>query len=89
MTQHIVGTRTEDLSQIYNGRIIIKGSLSLEKVQLVSAGGDLSPFAPIESDPNGGAVPSPQILIDGTPFDLRAVPQRYWMKSLDQVSAIC
>lgn len=87
MTQHIVGTRMEDLSQIYNGRIVIKGSLSLQNVQLPSADGNASPFAPIEVYP-GITQPPAQILIDGAPFDLQSIPQRYWMKSLDQVSPI-
>lgn len=76
----------EDLSQIYNGRIIIKGSLSLQNVQLPSPDNSASPFAPIEMYPGIAIQPSAQILIDGAPFDLRSIPQRYWMKSLDQVS---
>lgn len=87
MTQHIVGTRMEDLSQIYNGRIIIRGSLSLQNVQLPNAEDNASPFAPIETDPSL-AEPPAQIYIDGTPFDLRSIPLRYWMKTLDQVSSI-
>ncbi len=31
---HIVGTRVEDLSQIYNGKVIIKGSLKLTNVRM-------------------------------------------------------
>ncbi|XP_037045485.1 uncharacterized protein LOC119080959 isoform X2 [Bradysia coprophila] len=34
ITKHIVGTRVEDLSQIYNGKVIIKGSLKLANVLL-------------------------------------------------------
>lgn len=86
MTQHIVGTRMEDLSQIYNGRIVIKGSLSLQNLQLINADFNVSPFAPIDSDPSV-TVPSAQIVVDGTPFDLRSISQLYWMKSLDQVSS--
>lgn len=87
MTQHIVGTRLEDFSQIYNGRIVIKGSLSLQNVQLSNVDDHSSPLAPIETDPSM-ALPPAQILIDGTPFDLHSVPQKYWMKSLDQVRII-
>lgn len=87
MTQHIVGTRLEDFSQIYNGRIVIKGSLSLQNVQLSNVDDHLSPLAPIESDPSM-AMPPAQMLIDGTPFDVHSVPQKYWMKSLDQVRVI-
>lgn len=87
MTQHIVGTRLEDFSQIYNGRIVIKGSLSLRNVQLSNVDDDSSPLAPIESDPSI-AMPPAQILIDGIPFDLQSVSQNYWMKSLDQVRVI-
>lgn len=85
MTQHIVGTRMEDLSQIYNGRIVIKGSLSLQNVQLLSNADDQSsPFAPIVSDPNI-VQPNAQIIVGGIPFDLQDIPRHYWMKSLDQV----
>lgn len=34
ITKHIVGTRVEDLSQVYNGKVIIKGSLKLSNVIL-------------------------------------------------------
>lgn len=86
MTQHIVGTRMEDLSQIYNGKITIKGSLSLQNVELYNVNDNGSPFAPILPDPTT-AEPAAQVVIDGTPFNLRSVPQQYWMKSLDQVSS--
>lgn len=36
ITKHIVGTRVEDLSQVYNGKVIIKGSLKLANVMLES-----------------------------------------------------
>lgn len=42
MTQHIVGTRTEDLMQIYSGRIVIKGTLSLQNVQFSDAAANRS-----------------------------------------------
>lgn len=87
MTQHIVGTRMGDLSQIYNGRIVIKGSLSLQNVIVTNAYDNFSPLAPIESDPSA-VTPPAKIIIDGNPFDLRSVSQRYWMKSLDQVTIV-
>lgn len=34
MTQHIVGTRVEDLTQTYSGRVIIRGNLILHNVTL-------------------------------------------------------
>lgn len=34
MTQHIVGTRVEDLSQSYNGRVVINGDLTLHNVTI-------------------------------------------------------
>lgn len=34
ITKHIVGTRVEDLSQLYNGKVVIKGSLRLSNVLL-------------------------------------------------------
>lgn len=36
LTKHIVGTRVEDLSQVYNGKVTIKGSLKLSNVILES-----------------------------------------------------
>lgn len=32
--RHIVGTGLEDLSQVYNGKVVIKGSLKLNRVHL-------------------------------------------------------
>lgn len=37
LTRHIVGTRVEDLSQVYNGKVVIKGSLKLHNVILDNA----------------------------------------------------
>ncbi|KAJ6641891.1 hypothetical protein Bhyg_06836 [Pseudolycoriella hygida] len=34
ISKHIVGTRVEDLSQVYNGKVTIKGSLRLSNVKL-------------------------------------------------------
>lgn len=34
ITKHIVGTRVEDLSQVYNGKVTIKGTLKLSNVIL-------------------------------------------------------
>lgn len=36
ITKHIVGTKVEDLSQVYNGKVVIKGSLRLSNVILDS-----------------------------------------------------
>lgn len=89
MTQHIVGTRLEDLTQIYNGRVVIKGSLSLQNVVVSSNDDNLFSLKRLEV----GELPtvSPQkletmnVVVDGIPFDLANVTKQYWMKSLDQV----
>lgn len=36
VTRHVVGTRVEDLSQVYNGKVVIKGSLKFSNVILDS-----------------------------------------------------
>lgn len=85
-TQHIVGTRLEDLTQIYNGRIVIKGSLSLNHVQ-VSANGDNFFTDPIHENPQEqNAVQLPNIVVNNVTFDMANVIQSFWMKSFDQVS---
>lgn len=81
ITQTIVGTRVEDLSQIYNGRIIIHGTLSLKNV--VS---DLSLMQPIDdSIVSDAPQQTTKITVGGQAFDLSSIPNNFWMKTLDQV----
>lgn len=76
MTEHIVGTHMDDLSQIYNGRVSIKGSAKMKNF-LVS---NLLPET-INEDPQQ---PN-QIIINNMPFDLPNLHQQYWFKTTDQV----
>lgn len=83
MTQSIVGTRVEDLSQIYNGRISIRGTLSLKNV--VS---DISLMQPIDETQVGEPSQQPtKITVSGQTFDLPSIRNNYWMKTIDQVSS--
>lgn len=74
MTEHIVGTHMDDLSQIYNGRISIKGSAKMNNI-LVPASNNDDPQQSIQS----------QIVINNTPLDLLHLQQQYWFKTTDQV----
>lgn len=78
MTEHIVGTHMDDLSQIYNGRISIKGSAKIKNI-LVS---NLLPET-IDEDPQ--QLIQSQIIINNMPFDLPNLHQQYWFKTTDQV----
>lgn len=75
MTEHIVGTRMSDLTQIYNGKVRIKGSVN---VQNIYAKRDPTQFA---ENPTGVC----QVLVNGADFDLLNISQQYWMKSINQV----
>lgn len=88
MTHHIVGTRLEDLTQIYNGRIVIKGSLTMNNVLISSTGNNLPPpirEEPVnyENNPEKGL-----IIVNNKRFDLAKVAQEFWLKSVDQVSLV-
>lgn len=74
MTEHIVGTHMDDLSQIYNGRISIKGSAKVKNM-LVPAPNNEDPQQSIQS----------QVIIANTPFDLLNLQHQYWSKTTDQV----
>lgn len=78
MTEYIVGTHIDDLSQIYNGRVLIKGTGSMKDI-LVSS---LLP-ATINEDPQ--QLIQSQIVINSIPFDLLNLHQQYWFKTIDQV----
>lgn len=88
MTQHIVGTHIDDLTQIYNGRVTIRGSLTFNNV-LVSNTRDNFFSQPIHVDTNS-VDPVQQenqakIEINNMPFDIGKVSKQFWMKSIDQV----
>lgn len=82
MTHNIVGTKSEDLTQIYNGRIIIRGTLSLKNVV-----NDLSLMQPIEEERVGSswADQPTDVVVSGQPFNSSAVRDQFWMISVDQV----
>lgn len=81
MTQNIVGTRVEDLSQIYNGRISIRGTLSLKNV--VS---DISLMQPMdETQVDESSQQATKITVSGQTFDLPSIRDSFWMKTIDQV----
>lgn len=88
MTQHIIGTRIEDLTQIYNGKIRIRGSLSLKNVL-----SDVSLMEPIPFDDEINDEPKlnqrpVNIFVNENFFDPSTFPQQFWMKSVDQVISL-
>lgn len=95
MTEHIVGTHMDDLTQIYNGKLIIKGSVDVTNIYS-SANNQNMFFAEglvQGSDnqaiygPNAPQNQNTKILVNGLPFDLN-VKQQYWMKNVNQVQIL-
>lgn len=88
MTQHIVGTHIDDLTQIYNGRVAIRGSLTFNNL-LVASNRDNFFSQPIHIDTNSmdpvQQENQAKIEINNMPFDIEKVSKRFWMKSIDQV----
>ncbi|XP_055324263.1 uncharacterized protein LOC129578933 [Sitodiplosis mosellana] len=74
MTEHIVGTHMDDLTQIYNGRVRIKGSANVNNIYISQ---DPSQFA---ENPIGVS----QLRVNGIQFDLLNISQQYWMKTVNQ-----
>lgn len=77
ISRHIVGTRMDDLSQIYNGRVIIRGSLKMDNVVISSTVGSFD--AAIEENA------FQNVFVNGHAFDVTKLHEKYWMKSVDQV----
>lgn len=82
ITQHIVGTRIEDLIQLYNGHVTIKGSLALHNVVVTNN----EPLCAVDHSENNGVISN--VIVDGAVFSLESVSKEYWMKSVDQVSIL-
>lgn len=90
MTEHIVGTHMDDLTQIYNGHVVIKGTTNINNIfvfdtpkNLESQGSrDDSLFnealSTDQSEPTG-------IIIDGINLVWRNINHLYWSKTLSQV----
>lgn len=75
IVHHTVGTHIDDLSQIYNGRVSIKGSVKLKNIS----------FLPVMNNEDSQQMSQSQIVINNTPFDLLSLHQQYWFKTIDQV----
>lgn len=73
MTNNIVGTRLEDLMQIYNKPVRIQGSLTVQNISVLSA-----------ADKNDRQ--EMNVWINDFKFDFDSIPENFWMKSVDQVS---
>lgn len=69
MTEHIVGTHMDDLTQIYNGKVVIKGSADVGIIYT-------SQEYPITDS---------QVHVNGVPMDFLNLGQKYWMKKINQV----
>lgn len=87
LTQHIIGTHMDDLTQIYNSHITIRGSATFNNV-LLSSVSDNFFSQPIHDSSNGSLLSNNAIIqVNGTPFELLQVPHMFWMKSIDQVES--
>lgn len=76
ISRHIVGTRMDDLSQIYNGRVVIRGSLTVDNAVMSPIVGTFDASSPdLFND----------IIIAGQPFDVPKLHEKYWMKNVNQV----
>lgn len=90
ITEHIVGTRMDDLTQIYNGRAIIKGSANI--MNTIVSNTQISLFEKsTQFDPSVNDKPSVEkavyskIIVNGMQFDLPYINQQFWMKNFAQV----
>lgn len=93
ITEHVVGTHMDDLTQIYNRRTIIKGSVNILHALVSNKQDsffeDTVQFRPIVNEKESvEKVTGSQIVVNGMPFDLLDINQQYWMKNVDQVSAM-
>lgn len=90
ITEHVVGTNMDDLTQIYNGRAIIKGSVNINHV-LIFHNHDQFIDKPIQFDPDVNQdvfteeIVENKIIVNGMNFDLLNISQQFWMKNIDQV----
>lgn len=74
MTEYIVGTHMDDLSQIYNGRVFIKGSANMKNI-----------FVSSLLTPDNMNEDAQQIIVNNIPFNLLDLQHQYWFKTTDQV----
>lgn len=70
MTEHIVGTHMDDLTQIYNGKVRIKGSADVSNIFMSQDNPTVENY----------------VHVNGLKFELMNVSQEYWMKELYQVN---
>lgn len=88
LTQHIIGTHMDDLTQIYSSHITIRGSATFNNA-LLSSTSDNFFSQPIHDSKNVSMLSNNAIIqVDGIPFELLQVPHIFWMKSIDQVKAV-
>lgn len=81
MTEYIVGIHMDDLLQIYNGRVSIKGTANMKNILLSS-------ILPVTNNEDSQQLVQSQIVINNLPFDLFNVQQQYWLKNTDQVKSL-
>lgn len=89
MTEHIVGTHMEDLTQIYNGHVTIRGSADTSNI--LTNNREVSFITNSQMDPinNGNShenIIQSQVIVNGIQFELMNVRQQYWMKKKHQVT---
>lgn len=86
LTQHIIGTHMDDLTQIYNRHITIRGSATFNNALLSSVSDNFFSQPIHDSNKNESVLSNNAIIqVDGIPFELLQVPHTFWMKSIDQV----
>lgn len=88
LTEHIVGTHMDDLTQIYNGKLIIKGPVDVKNICSQKNSEDMTFGRDFQTDGPAASVESaPQDtkwIVNGIQFDPN-IGQKYWMKSVNQV----
>lgn len=86
LTQHIIGTHMDDLTQIYSSHITIRGSATFNNVLLSSVSDNFFSQPIHDINKNVSMLSNNAIIqVDGVPFELLQVPQIFWMKGVDQV----
>lgn len=92
MTEHIVGTHMDDLTQIYNGRVLIKGSVDTNNIFLSNIKEVLLPNntqIEVTNDENSHILENViqgRIFLNGIRFEFLYIWKQYWMKKKNQVT---
>lgn len=82
MTEHVIGTLITDLSQIYNGRIIIQGSVNINNLFVITTTDSTILEEYTTSDEKSSRS---MINVNNISFNLLLLHKEFWVKTMEQV----